>query len=115
MGFVVDKIAGKAGRIDLKSNLLNVFPPSRQKISQVTFFFIYGNSFPLKLCSFKIMKQILFLMTFLLLTFFVNAQQTPFEKSNGTKTATYFEAIKWYKDLDKIGRASCRERVYSSV
>ena len=101
MGFVVDKIAGKAGRIDLKSNLLNVFPPSRQKISQVTFFFIYGNSFPLKLCSFKIMKQILFLTTFLLLTFFVNAQQTPFEKSNGSKTATYFEAIKWYKDLDR--------------
>ncbi len=29
------------------------------------------------------------------------AQQTPFEKSNGKKTATYFEAIKWYKDLDK--------------
>lgn len=30
-----------------------------------------------------------------------NAQQTPFEKSNGKKTATYFEAVKWYKDLDK--------------
>ena len=29
------------------------------------------------------------------------AQQTPFEKSNGKKTATYFEAVKWYKDLDK--------------
>jgi hypothetical protein len=27
------------------------------------------------------------------------AQQTPFEKSGGTRTATYFEAIDWYKML----------------
>jgi hypothetical protein len=26
---------------------------------------------------------------------------TPFEKSKGTQTATYFEAIDWWKDLDK--------------
>ncbi|CAN5541462.1 M14 family metallopeptidase [soil metagenome] len=29
------------------------------------------------------------------------AQQCRFEKSNGTETATYFEAIDWYKKLDK--------------
>lgn len=29
------------------------------------------------------------------------AQQCRFEKSNGTETATYFEAIDWYKQLDK--------------
>jgi Zinc carboxypeptidase len=29
------------------------------------------------------------------------AQQSTFEKSNGTQTATYFEAIDWYKKLDK--------------
>jgi hypothetical protein len=28
------------------------------------------------------------------------AQQTPFEKSGGIETATYFEAIDWYKKLD---------------
>lgn len=32
---------------------------------------------------------------------FMAAQQTPFEKSNGKKTATYFEAINWYQDLEK--------------
>jgi hypothetical protein len=30
------------------------------------------------------------------------AQQCRFEKSNGRETATYFEAIDWYKQLDKI-------------
>ena len=30
------------------------------------------------------------------------AQQCRFEKSNGRETATYFEAIEWYKQLDKI-------------
>ena len=30
------------------------------------------------------------------------AQQCRFEKSNGKETATYFEAIDWYKQLDKI-------------
>jgi hypothetical protein len=29
------------------------------------------------------------------------AQQCRFEKSNGTESATYFEAIDWYKQLDK--------------
>ena len=31
-----------------------------------------------------------------------HAQQCRFEKSNGTESATYFEAIAWYKNLDKI-------------
>jgi Zinc carboxypeptidase len=31
----------------------------------------------------------------------INAQQCRFEKSNGLESATYFEAIDWYKDLDK--------------
>ena len=41
---------------------------------------------------------------FLLCLFFTNwsfAQQTRFEKSNGTETATYFETINYYKALDK--------------
>lgn len=43
---------------------------------------------------------------FLLLSFIIhvlcsNAQQTSFEKTNGRQTATYFEAIDWYKQLDK--------------
>lgn len=29
------------------------------------------------------------------------AQTTPFEKSKGTETATYFEAVDWYRSLDK--------------
>jgi Zinc carboxypeptidase len=32
----------------------------------------------------------------------LQAQQCTFEKSNGTQSATYFEAINWYKNLDKI-------------
>lgn len=31
----------------------------------------------------------------------LSAQQCRFEKSNGTETATYFEAINWYKKLDQ--------------
>jgi len=31
-----------------------------------------------------------------------NAQQCRFEKTNGLETATYFEAIDWYKNLDQI-------------
>ncbi len=31
----------------------------------------------------------------------VNAQQCRFEKSGGKETATYFEAIEWYKQIDK--------------
>lgn len=31
----------------------------------------------------------------------ITAQLCRFEKSNGTETADYFEAVQWYKDLDK--------------
>ena len=33
-------------------------------------------------------------------SFSTNAQQSTFEKSDGQKTATYFEAISWYTELD---------------
>ena len=40
----------------------------------------------------------------ILIAFFNNsyAQQCRFEKTNGLESATYFEAIDWYKNLDKI-------------
>ncbi len=40
----------------------------------------------------------------ILIPFFynTNAQQCRFEKTNGLESATYFEAIDWYKNLDKI-------------
>jgi len=40
----------------------------------------------------------------ILITFFysTNAQQCRFETTNGLESATYFEAIDWYKNLDKI-------------
>jgi hypothetical protein len=41
-----------------------------------------------------------FLIPLFLLSFAAHSQQTPFEKSNGTKTATYFQAIDFYKKLD---------------
>jgi Zinc carboxypeptidase len=44
-------------------------------------------------------KLIIFFAIFFLQK--IQAQQTPFEKSNGLQTATYFEAIDWYKQLDK--------------
>lgn len=37
----------------------------------------------------------------LLFSFASIAQVSPFEKSEGKRTATYFEAINWYKELDK--------------
>ncbi len=44
-----------------------------------------------------------FLFSFLFLGLFFTsfAQQTPFEKSNGRESATYFQAIEFYKNLDK--------------
>ena len=47
-------------------------------------------------------------MKFYILTVFfvsilqiVTAQQSPFEKTVGRESATYFEAIDWYKELGK--------------
>ncbi len=45
-----------------------------------------------------------FIIPFVIFFFSVlisNAQQCRFEKTNGKETATYFEAISWYKQLDK--------------
>src|SRR5579871_3456444 len=41
---------------------------------------------------------------------FCTAQTTPFEKSNGKETSTYFECISFYKELDKSSaRISIKE------
>ncbi len=47
------------------------------------------------------MKYLCLVITSCLFNFTSLAQQSPFEKSGGKKTATYFEAINWYKELDK--------------
>ncbi|MFN8251646.1 MAG: M14 family metallopeptidase [Ferruginibacter sp.] len=48
------------------------------------------------------MRNCILLSLFLqLLFFFTSAQQCRFETSNGQETATYFEAVQWYKTLDK--------------
>lgn len=48
-------------------------------------------------------KKIVFLLAFFLLSIpSVFSQQCRFEKSNGKETASYHEAIAWYKRLDKI-------------
>ncbi len=46
------------------------------------------------------MRQ-LFFYAGLFISISTSAQITGFEKSGGTETATYFEAIKWYKDIEK--------------
>jgi hypothetical protein len=52
------------------------------------------------------MKKQFLLLSFSFLLLFnsaiVNAQLTRFEASNGKESATYFEAIDWYKKLDKL-------------
>ena len=45
------------------------------------------------------MKHFFFVL--LVISFQVHGQQSPFEKSGGKETATYFEVIAWYKNLDK--------------
>jgi hypothetical protein len=47
------------------------------------------------------MKNVLTLTCAIFACLLCNAQQTPFEKSNGTQTATYFEVIDFYKSLAK--------------
>ncbi len=45
----------------------------------------------------------LFFLSIILFSFFLSrAQQCRFEKSNGLESATYFEAVDWYKNLDKV-------------
>ncbi len=45
-----------------------------------------------------------FILVTISISFFylAEAQQCRFEKTNGMETATYFESIDWYKNLDKI-------------
>ena len=43
-----------------------------------------------------------FLLSFGFLETFAQDLITPFEKSNGTQTATYFECMDYYRKLDKI-------------
>ena len=49
----------------------------------------------------KIINHYLFVALNLIFTGTVYAQQCRFEKSKGTETTTYVEAIDWYKQLDK--------------
>src|SRR5215218_7412596 len=47
------------------------------------------------------MRKYLSVLLFILLTAPVFSQVTLFEKSNGLESATYFQAIDFYKQLDK--------------
>jgi hypothetical protein len=48
------------------------------------------------------MKKIFLFTSFISFFYTGFAQQCRFEKTNGLESATYFEAIDWYKSLDKI-------------
>jgi hypothetical protein len=48
------------------------------------------------------MRKLLLLLVICLILKTTNAQQCRFEKTNGLESATYFEAIDWYKNLDKV-------------
>src|SRR5919112_1673892 len=56
------------------------------------------------------MKSVFYLFIYLFSSYYSFSQQTPFEKSNGKETATYFQAIHFYKNLDKrSGKISMKE------
>lgn len=48
------------------------------------------------------MRKLILLSLLVPVFYTVHAQQCRFEKTNGLESATYFEAIDWYKKLDKI-------------
>ncbi len=48
------------------------------------------------------MRKLLILSLFISVFYNTVAQQCRFEKTNGMESAPYFEAIDWYKNLDKI-------------
>jgi Zinc carboxypeptidase len=48
------------------------------------------------------MRKLFILSIFIFVFYYTDAQQCRFEKTNGLESATYFEAIDWYKNLDKI-------------
>lgn len=47
------------------------------------------------------MRKIYLILLIIFASSAIYAQQCRFEKTNGTESATYFEAIEWYKNLDK--------------
>jgi len=47
------------------------------------------------------MRKILFLSAIFFISTHIHAQQCRFESTSGLESATYFEAIDWYKNLDK--------------
>lgn len=48
------------------------------------------------------MRKLIFVSILLSVFYYATAQHSRFEKTNGLESATYFEAIDWYKNLDKI-------------
>ena len=48
------------------------------------------------------MRKLLIFLTLTAVFYNAHAQLCRFEKTNGMESATYFEAIEWYKNLDKI-------------
>ncbi len=48
------------------------------------------------------MKKIIVFVALCYLSAYCYSQQCRFEKTNGLESATYFEAVAWYKNLDKI-------------
>ena len=48
------------------------------------------------------MKKIVIILSVITFTCSSKAQQCRFEKTDGKESATYFEAIDWYKNLDKV-------------
>ncbi len=46
------------------------------------------------------LNQLLYIGIFILISFSSTAQESPFEKSKFKESATYFEAIAWYQQLD---------------
>ncbi|MEO5646877.1 MAG: hypothetical protein ABIQ56_00865, partial [Chitinophagaceae bacterium] len=48
-----------------------------------------------------LMQYIIKVVFLIFLAYSSFAQLTPFEKSNGKETATYFEVVEFYKNLDK--------------
>jgi len=48
------------------------------------------------------MRKLLLLFVILSILKTADAQECRFEKTNGLESATYFEAVDWYKNLDKI-------------
>ena len=48
------------------------------------------------------MRKFFILLILICIFYNSHAQQCRFEKTNGLQSATYFEAIDWYKNLDKI-------------